>query len=69
MQGLLVHRAGGLGGSTWTFEWKGAKGPAAIDEDEGYRFADHLFKVGEYVSVREPEGLMLTFRVVNVGKP
>src|SRR5271157_2892229 len=69
MQGLLVHRAGGLGGSTWTFEWMGAKGSGAIDEDEGYRFADHLFRVGEYVSVREPEGEMLTFRVVNVGKP
>jgi hypothetical protein len=68
MQGLLVHRAGGLGGSTWTFEWKGAKGSEAIDEDEGYRFADHLFTVGEYVSVREPEGQMLTFRVVSVGK-
>ena len=26
------------------------KGAAAVDEDEGYRFADHLFKVGEYVS-------------------
>ncbi len=25
MQGLLVHRAGGPGGSTWTFEWKGVK--------------------------------------------
>ena len=69
MQGLLVHHAGGLGGCTWTFEWKGAKDPAAVDEDEGYRFADHLFKVGEYVSVREPEGQLLTFRVVNVGKP
>ena len=69
MHGLLVHRAGGPGGSTWTFEWKGAKGSEAIDEDEGYRFGDHLFKVGEYVSVREPEGHMLTFRVVSVGKP
>ena len=69
MQGLLVHRGGGFGGSTWTFEWKGAKDSSPIDEDEGYRFADHLFKVGEYVSVREPEGRMLTFRVVGVGKP
>ena len=65
MQGLLAHRAGGLGGSTWTFEWKSR----ATDEDEGYRFGDHLFRVGEYVSVREPEGDMLTFRVVSVGPP
>ena len=52
MQGLLVDCAGGLGGSTWTFEWKGAKGPAAVDEDEGYRFADHLFKVGNMCRCR-----------------
>jgi hypothetical protein len=67
MQGLLVHRAGGFGGSTWAFEWKS---PAAGDEEEeGFRFADHAFKVGEYVSVREPDGDLLTFRVVSVGKP
>jgi hypothetical protein len=65
LQGLLVHRAGGLGGSTWTFEWKGA----VDEEEEGYRFGDHAFKVGEYVSVREPDGRMLTFRVVRVGRP
>ena len=66
MQGRLVHRAGGLGGSTWAFEWK--KG-ARDEEEEGFRFGDHAFKVGEYVSVREAEGQLLTFRVVNVGKP
>ena len=26
LQGLLVHHAGGRGGSTWTLEWKGAVG-------------------------------------------
>ncbi len=66
MRGLLVHRAGGLGGSTWTFEWKtGSKD----EEEEGFRFGDHAFRVGEYVSVREEEGQLLTFRVVSVGKP
>jgi hypothetical protein len=67
MQGLLTHRAGGHGGSTWAFEWKTRK--AVDDEEEGFRFGDHAFKVGEYVSVREPEGDLLTFRVVSVGKP
>jgi hypothetical protein len=65
MRGLLVHRAGGHGGSTWAFEWKGV----SDEEEEGYRFGDHTFKVGEYVSVREPDGPLLTFRVVSVGKP
>jgi len=68
MQGLLVHRAGGLGGSTWAFEWKSPR-RAGDEEEEGFRFGDHAFKVGEYVSVREPDGDLLTFRVVDVGKP
>ncbi len=67
MQGLLVHRAGGRGGSTWAFEWKTPKA-AGDDEDEGYRFGDHAFQVGEYVSVRD-EGQLLTFRVISVAKP
>ena len=62
MRGLLVHRAGGLGGSTWAFEWKG--GSKDEQEEEGFRFGDHAFRVGEYVSVREEEGQLLTFRVV-----
>ena len=68
MRGLLVHRAGGRGGSTWAFEWKSLRA-AANDEDEGFRFGDHAFRVGEYVSIREAEGDLLTFRVVSVGKP
>jgi hypothetical protein len=68
MQGVLVHRAGGRGGSTWAFEWKTPRA-ATSDEDEGFRFGDHAFKVGEYVSVGEAEGELLTFRVTSVGKP
>ena len=68
MQGLLVHRAEGHGRSTWTFEWKSRR-QAADDEDEGYRFGDHTFNVGDYVSVREAEGHLVTFRVASVGKP
>ena len=68
MRGLLVHRAGGRGGSTWAFEWKTPRA-AANDEDEGFRFGDHLFKVGEYVSIREAEGDLVTFRVASVGRP
>ena len=67
MRGLLVHRAGGRGGSAWAFEWKSPHA-AADDEDEGFRFGDHAFRVGEYVSIREAEGELLTFRVVSVGK-
>jgi len=67
MSGLLVHRAGGRGGSTWAFEWKGAD--VAQGEEEGFRFGDHAFKVGEYVSIREFDGELETYRVVSVGRP
>ena len=67
MQGLLVHHGGGRGGS-WAFEWKSTRS-RADEEEEGFRFGDHTFQVGEYVSVREAEGDLLTFRVVSVGKP
>ncbi|MGO4869862.1 MAG: hypothetical protein ACLPGW_04525 [Roseiarcus sp.] len=62
-RGLLAHRPGGRGGSTWAFEY----GPTAQGEEEaGYRFADHALNVGEYVSIREEGGDLLTFKVVDV---
>lgn len=65
MRGLLVHRAGGAGGATWAFEYGTAADP---DEEAGYHFADHAFKAGEYVSVRELDGELVTFRVTSVEK-
>jgi hypothetical protein len=35
MHGLLIHRAGGRGGSSWAFEWKTPRA-ARDDEDEGF---------------------------------
>ncbi len=41
--------------------------PAVSDDDEaGYRFGDHVFVVDEYVSIRDEEGVMLTFKVASV---
>ena len=62
-RGLLVHRAGGAGGSTWAFEY----GPGGeVEEDAGYRFAAHAFTPGEYVSVRDEDGDLRTYRVASV---
>lgn len=57
--GHLIRKPGG----SWAFHYD-------IDSDEeddesGYRFGDHAFKPGEYVSIREDEGLR-TFRVTRV---
>jgi hypothetical protein len=62
-RGLLVHRAGGAGGATWAFEYDS---PAdREDEEEGYRFGDHAFRIGEYVSIRE-DGELMPFKVIEV---
>ena len=62
LRGLLAHRPGGRGGANWAFEL----GEKLADEEEGFRFADHTFAPGEYVSLREEDGELVTFRVVGV---
>jgi hypothetical protein len=57
--GHLIRKPGG----SWAFHYD-------IDSDEeddeaGYRFGDHAFRLGEYVSIREEEHLR-TFKVVRV---
>ncbi len=63
MRGFLAHRPGGAGGATWSFDYDSE---AQDDEEDGYRFADHTFAVGEYVSVRDEEGELQTFKVVKL---
>lgn len=59
-RGRLVHRRGG----TWAFRY-GSDEDAGEDEP-GFKFDQHVFKQGEYVSLREQDGTMRTFRVVTV---
>lgn len=62
-KGLLVHKAGGEGGGTWAFDYV-----ANDDEDDdlGYRFSSRVFAPGEYVSLREHDGVTRTYRVTSV---
>lgn len=57
--GHLVHRPGG----SWAFHYD-----IAGDEDDeaGYRFGAHAFRVGEYVSIRDEDGDLHTFQVATV---
>jgi hypothetical protein len=64
-RGLLVHRAGGSGGSSWAFDYDFEK---VGDEETGYHFGDHVFHPGEYVSIRDASGEMATFKVARVEK-
>lgn len=62
-RGLLVHRAGGHGGATWAFDYDLND---TDDDEEGYRLGDHVFAPGEYVSIRDEDGEMLTYKVKSV---
>ena len=60
--GTLVHRAGGAGGATWAVHYTGS------DEDEaGFRLGEHVMQPGEFVSIRDDDGVMQTFKVAEVG--
>jgi len=62
-RGLLAHRAGGPGGATWAFDYD----PRTIGEEElGHHFEAHAFTLGEYVSIRDADGDVLTYRVTKV---
>ena len=55
--GHLIHTRG----RTWAFHYDVA---GDVDDDEpGYKFDSHVFKPGEYVSIREHDGRMRTFKV------
>lgn len=62
-QGHLVHLGGREGGG-WAFHYDIAGDPN-LDEP-GYRFSSHAFRPGEYVSIREQDGRLRTFRIVAV---
>lgn len=58
--GHLVRKPGG----SWAFHYDVH---GNVDDDgSGYRFGDHVFKAGEYVSIREHDEDLRTFRIANV---
>jgi hypothetical protein len=61
--GLLIHRPGGVGGATWLIDYDDARD---IDDETGYRLATHRFAPGEYVSVRDDEGALHTFKIASL---
>jgi hypothetical protein len=52
------------GGGHWAFHYD-IDGDAD-DDESGYRFGRHRFAPGEYVSIREQDDRLRTFRVVKV---
>ena len=62
-QGFLRHRQGGVGGATWVFDYDESD---PDDDEAGYRLGDHAWAPGEYVSIKDDDGVMHTFRVASV---
>ncbi len=60
--GHLVRKPGG----SWAFHYD-INGDAD-DDETGYRFGDHRFVEGEYVSIKEHDDHMRTFRVAAVSQ-
>jgi hypothetical protein len=57
--GHLVRKPGG----SWAFHYDIHSDEE--DDESGYRFADHVFKPGEYVSILEEDELV-TYRIAQV---
>jgi hypothetical protein len=53
------------GRGRWAFSY--AEGEE--DDEPIHRLAEHVFKEGEYVSIREPDGRQHAFRVIVVANP
>jgi hypothetical protein len=58
--GHLLHKPGG----GWAFHYDVHGAPD--DDEAGYRFDHHAFRPGEYVSIKEHDGMLRTFRVISV---
>ncbi|MBI5940786.1 MAG: hypothetical protein HY859_10205 [Caulobacterales bacterium] len=56
--GLLKRR-----GQTWFFDYDAAED---ADDEPVHRLGEHLFKVGEYVSVADEDGRLLAYKVTEV---
>ena len=61
--GRLVHKPGGAEHARWVFDYDTAR---SDDDESGYRFGGHAFAPGEYVSIRDDDEELHTFRVVTV---
>ena len=59
--GRLVRKTGG----NWAFHYVD-EGDVDVADETGFRFTDHVFRPGEYVSIREDDGALRTFNVRRV---
>ena len=61
--GWLVHRAGGSGGANWQIDYDDE---SSDDDESAFKLDQHKIAVGEYLSIRGPEGAFEPFKIVAV---
>ena len=61
--GFLLYRSGGPEHGRWVFDYDQT---AEYDDESGYRFGAHIFRPGEYVSIRDEGNELHTYQVVAV---
>lgn len=61
--GFVVHKPKGPETARWVFDYDQT---AEFDDESGFRFGTHVFRPGEYVSIRDNGGDMRTYLVVSV---
>lgn len=59
---LAVGKVRHTTGDRWLFDFE----PGEQDDETGFRFGEENFVLGEYVSVRAPDGEMHTYRVAQL---
>jgi hypothetical protein len=60
VDGKLVHAR-----SRWYFDYDGG---GATDEEPVFQLGQHRFAVGEYVSITDEDGRLLTYKVTDVAR-
>jgi hypothetical protein len=61
--GMLVHKGGGGAGGRWVLDYDIAR---TSDDEAGYLFGSHVFVPGDYVSIRNADGQVQTFKIASV---
>jgi len=61
--GHLVQKPGSSEHARWVFDYDSSSND---DDEAGYRFGHHVFRPGEYVSIRGEDGELHTFQVISV---
>ncbi len=61
--GMLVYKGGGVERGRWVIDYDVAR---TSDDEAGYLFGSHVFVPGEYVSIRDANDQVQTFKIASV---